>query len=169
MRRIQFSLTTLLILPLVISPLLIAIRECRNIASNHQRELGVATVLLGFLYVLALTLVDCANRPAANDQRLSRAAIRGAIRGGLFGILYYMLIFLPIAAADQYYIYWSQPWTVRVSDFAALLGSTVFIGLFAGAPIGGAIGFVVGMFRATRSRSAPTATDSLTTTDGANT
>jgi hypothetical protein len=150
MRRIQFSLTTLLILPLALSPILIAVREVRNIAFNHKRELGAATVLLGFLYVVILTAIDSSRRLPANNRPMLRAAIWGGFRGGLYGLLYYFLIFLPLAAADQYYFYWDLPWPDRGLLFAVSLLFTFLIGLATGIPIGVAIGLLLAMIRRRR-------------------
>lgn len=147
MRRIQFSLTTLLILPLALSPMLIAFREIRNIAFNHKRELGTAAVLLGFLYVLTLTLIDCTRRPQVGSRQRLQSTAWGGLRGGLYGLLYYFLIFLPLAAADQYYFYWDLPWTERFLLFGASLLFTFFAGLASGVPVGAAVGMLIGMIR----------------------
>lgn len=156
MRRLQFSLTTLLITPLVLSPLLIALREWRNVAKNHHHDLGPATVVLGFVYILILTLLEFARRRPATSRPtaprpLLRSLLRGAIRGALYGLLYYLLIFLPIAAADQYYIYWNRSWQNRLTFFAASLRDAVAIGLAVGITTGCAAGLLVWIFARRRS------------------
>jgi hypothetical protein len=146
MRRLQFSLTTLLLTPLVLSPLLIALREWRNVARNHHTDLGPATVVLGFVYVLILTLLESARRRPATPRPLLRSLLHSTIRGALYGLLYYMLIFFPIAAADQYYIYWNRSWQNRLAFFTASLRDAVAMGFAVGAATGCAVGLLVWIF-----------------------
>src|SRR5690349_15156385 len=146
MKRLQFSLTTLLITPLVLSPLLIALREWRNVARNHHTDLGPSTVILGFIYVLILTLLETARRRPTIPRSLPRWVLRSTFRGALYGLLYYMLIFFPIAAADQYYIYWRRSWQNRLSYFAASMRDAIAIGLAVGVTTGCAVGLLVWIF-----------------------
>jgi hypothetical protein len=146
MRRLQFSLTTLLITPLVLSPLLIALREWRNIAKNHHHDLGPATVILGFAYVLILTLLESARRQPKPLYTLLPSLARHTFRGSLYGLLYFLLIFFPIAAADQYWIYWNRSWQNRLAFFAASLYEAIAMGLAVGAASGCAVGLAVWIF-----------------------
>ncbi|MCC7086055.1 MAG: hypothetical protein IT427_13715 [Pirellulales bacterium] len=88
MKRFQFSLATLLLTPLVLSPLLIATNEYRNVAVNHQLQTGLNTMLLGISYIMVLTLIDCTRRRPVTNCDLWRSTILGAIRGSLYGLLY---------------------------------------------------------------------------------
>jgi hypothetical protein len=157
MRRLQFSLSTLLLAPLVLSPLLIALREWRNIAKNHHHDLGAATVVLGFIYVVILTLVEIARRRPTTPRSLPRWVLRSTVRGALYGLLYYMLIFFPIAAADQYYIYWQRSWQNRLAFFTTSMRDAIAMGLAVGITTGCAVGLITWIFSRRRSSNAAAA------------
>jgi hypothetical protein len=57
-----------------------------------------------------------------------------------------MLIFFPIAAADQYYVYWNRSWQIRLSHFAASMRDAIAIGLAVGVATGCAVGLLVWIF-----------------------
>jgi hypothetical protein len=140
MRKYQFSLGTLLLLPLILSPTFLAIHDASRIIQRSSSRSGMEGLALGFIYPFALTFIAYNRRTAAGtvNRRLFWWCL---LRGTSLGILFFCLWVMPVAITETVVGYIApRPWTTRVLFVMMSLGFATFFGSVIGAAAGGILG-----------------------------
>jgi hypothetical protein len=142
-RQHRFSLSTLLLIPLILSPLFLAYRESLRIVAHHWNGFGIEIFGLGFAYALSLTIITYRRRTKVGTLVTRRIFIWSLVRGVLFGILFFSFLLLPVGVTEQVVVYTAaRPWTMRLFYF---LGISFLVAVY-GSAIGGAAGGILGLF-----------------------
>jgi hypothetical protein len=95
-RRPQFSLSTLLLIPLVFAPLIISLCEAAKVKGGSTPEWDLWVFALGFAFAFALTFISYRRRLAAGAFNTNRPFWWFLFHGVLYGVVCYALLFGPI-------------------------------------------------------------------------
>lgn len=142
-RKHQFSLATLLILLLGLSPAFMSIREASNVATNRGREWGFGIVIFGFAYPLVLTVISYFRLRTAGARNLVRPLYWCTARGAFFGVMYYLLLGLPVLIAEEIVIFRYTGWETHLLHAAVWIAGSLVVGACFGASVGYVVGLVV--------------------------
>jgi hypothetical protein len=137
----RFSLATLLLIPLVVSPIFLALRDSLTMIARRWNGFGIEICGLGFTYALALTVISYRRQKTSGTLTTKRIFVWSLLRGTLFGILFFFLACFPVMVTEQVVVYKApRPWTMRFLHLSIDFGVVVLFGGVIGAAAGGILG-----------------------------
>jgi hypothetical protein len=142
-RKSRFSLSALLLAPLVLSPLFLALRDSYTLVTQLRHGENIMTLLFGFVYALILTLISYRRKIATGTMTAKRPFVWSLVHGALFGLLYFSLVWLPVWITEQIVVYKRpRPLVERIEFFAWGFAAIALLGVV----FGGAAGGILGLF-----------------------
>lgn len=157
--RFQFSLATLLLLPLLLSPLFFG----SFVVSNESRYAWLTSAwapfigfVYGALYSLVFVLIGRWRDARKNGRHQFSLLWRSIVRGGWFGVLFVLLIMIPgivyIVAVTSLSVWRQSRWLDEVSALGVIFLIYVLIGMFVGSVVG-LLGYVKNRYARKRAAS----------------
>ena len=146
-RKSRFSLSALLLAPLILSPLFLAGRDSLMVITRHRHVDGIETYGLVFAYAFALAFISYRRRKLQVHSP-QKSHFFGPYAGVIFGVLFFALFAIPVGITEQIVVYSSpRPWTDRLRFFALGFAGIILLGTV----FGGAAGGILGLFLSGRS------------------